>query len=135
MSVFRPSARTQSPDGRDWEIYAYRIQLPRRAPHSGSSLEYGLRPEAQALGGLIWLLGGIGRLLVRLFVDVPVAALRALGSDEWTIEAISWAPYRLEYRWTTDREHRGQVLAQVEGGIARGERPQPRNAHFLGATD
>ena len=30
-----------------------------------------------------------------------------------------------------DDEFRGQVLAQVEGGLARGETPHPRNARVL----
>ena len=132
MSVFRPSARAHGPDGREWEIYAYRIELKPRGPHSGSDLEHGEHADPRAHGPLFWLFGGVARLLLRLFVDIPVAAVRALGSDRWTIEAISWAPYRLDYRWTTTREHRGQVLAQVEGGLARGESPRPRNAQFLG---
>jgi hypothetical protein len=106
VSVFRPSARATGPDGREWEIYAYTIKLPARSARKR------IRP------------------LVRL-ADFPVAALRALRSDEWTVEAISWAPFRASYRWTTTREYRGQVLAQVEGGLARGEKPQPRNAVLL----
>jgi hypothetical protein len=57
--------------------------------------------------------------------------VRALRSDSWTIEAISWAPFRASYTWRTTLEHRGQVLAQVEGGLARGETPRPRNAQFV----
>ena len=83
------------------------------------------------LDGVVYLVSWIPRLLLRLFVDLPVAAVRALRSDTWTIEAISWAPFRESYTWTTTSEHRGQVLAQVEGGIARGESPHPRNAQFV----
>ena len=67
------------------------------------------------------------RLLRRAF-DFVLALVRAATSDEWTVEAISWAPYRLDHRWSTTREFRGQVLAQVEGQLARGETPHPRNA-------
>jgi hypothetical protein len=70
-------------------------------------------------------------LLVRIVVDLPVAVARTVHSDEWTIEAVSWAPSRHRYTWRTTAEHRGQVLAQVEGGIARGEMPKPRNAQLL----
>ena len=101
MSVFRPTARTESPDGRRWEIYAYRFRLPRR------------------------------RRFLRRLADVPAATIRAFRSDEWTIQALSYAPYPLEETWTTTREFRDQVLAQVEGGIARGESPRPRNARYL----
>ena len=50
--------------------------------------------------------------------------MRSLRSDEWTIEAITWLPQRQAYAWTTAREFRGQVLAQVEGHLTRGDIPQ-----------
>ena len=85
------------------------------------------------IGRIFWLVRGAFVPLVRVLVDLPVAAVRASRSDEWTIEAVSWAPFRRRYTWKTTREHRGQVLAQVEGGIARGEVPMPRNAQFVRA--
>jgi hypothetical protein len=93
MSSLRPAARTTSPDGRDWEIYAYRT---REAPSTGR-------------------LRRVRRLL-------------APRSREWTIEAISWAPYETRHRWTVPGEIRGQALATVEGELARGRTPHPRNA-------
>jgi hypothetical protein len=117
------------PNGRGWEIYAFRIALPERSA-GDSPLEYhGV--VMQTVGGIHWLIRGAGVLLVRMLVDLPIAAMRATRSDEWTIEAVSWAPSRHRYTWKTTREYRGQVLAQVEGGIARGEIPRPRNAHLL----
>jgi hypothetical protein len=117
------------PNGRGWEIYAFRISLPERSA-GDSPLEYhGV--AMQMVGGIMWLVRGAGVLLVRMLVDLPIAAMRATRSDEWTIEAVSWAPSRHRYTWKTTREHRGQVLAQVEGGIARGEIPKPRNGHLL----
>jgi hypothetical protein len=100
--MLRPHARTVEPDGREWEIYAYKLRLrrPRRAR----------------------------RRIVRQLLDLPVAAVRALRSDEWTIEAVSWAPYPLRHRWSTTAASRDQVLAQVEGGLARGATPHPRQA-------
>ena len=84
----------------------------------------------EPLDGILYLLAFIPRLLIRLCVDLPVAAVRAARSDEWTIEAVSWAPYPTGHKWSTTREFRGQVLAQVEGGLARGETPRPRNARL-----
>jgi hypothetical protein len=49
-------------------------------------------------------------------------------AGEWTIEALSFAPYPMRYKWTTSPESKGQVLASVEGQLARGETPMPRNA-------
>jgi hypothetical protein len=110
VSVFRPARRVTAPDGREWEIYAFRIELPQRRSH-------GLR--------------SLARVLLR---EWPRAALRALRSDGWTIEARTWDPYHARYRWRTTRELRGQVLAQVEGQLARGETPSPRNATYLGGA-
>jgi len=93
MSKLRPEARTTSPDGRDWEIYAYREHLPPTSPRL--------------------------RRLRRLFTPK---------TDEWTVEAVSWAPYPMRHRWTVLPELKGQVLASVEGQLARGEHPMPRNA-------
>jgi hypothetical protein len=62
-----------------------------------------------------------------------LAALRALRSDVWTIDAVTYLPHESTYRWTTTREHKGQVLAQVEGHLARGDVPQHlTNATFRG---
>ena len=93
MSSLRPSARTASPDGREWELYAYRARTP-PAPGRFQRARRLLSPRAR----------------------------------EWTIEAVSWAPYEVRHRWTTSPELKGQVLASVEGQLARGEHPRPRNA-------
>lgn len=133
MSVFRPSARVTDPHGRAWEIYAFRIRLPNRGPLDPLVSDDFVEPRGVVLALPFLLVSALVRGLVRLLVDIPLAGIRALRSDEWTIEAVSWAPFRTSYTWTTTREHRGQVLAQVEGGIARGEKPQPRNAQFVRA--
>jgi hypothetical protein len=111
VSVFRPSARVSSPDGRDWEIYAYKINL---RDHVGRNTdEPGREP-----------------FLVRLVLLVPRALARlrdtldALRSDDWTIDAVTYYPRQVVHTWTTTSEYRGQVLAQVEGHLARGDVPQ-----------
>jgi hypothetical protein len=106
VSVFRPSVRLTAPDGTRWEIYAYRIQL--RGPARRGAL----------------------RLLAAGW-SVPRAAIRSLRSDEWTIEAVSWDAHRRAIAWRTTGEFRGNVLAQVEGQLARGEYPVPRHAALL----
>jgi hypothetical protein len=128
VNRFRPAVRTASPDGRRWEIYAYKLQLPSRpAPDPapvGSFPGYRAEVASDLLDGVLYLFGFIPRLLRRLCSDLPVAAVRASKSDEWTIEAASWAPYPIAHKWSTTREFRGQVLAH-------GETPRPRNARIL----
>jgi hypothetical protein len=68
---------------------------------------------------------GLRRLVVRLRA-LAAEGVRSLRSDEWTIEAVVWLPQKHMYRWTTTREFRGQVLAQVEGHLTRGDIP-----HYL----
>jgi hypothetical protein len=131
VSVFRPSARVTDPHGRAWEIYAFRMKLPRRGALDPLVSDDVMDPRGVVLALPFLLVSGLVRGLVRLLVDIPLAGIRALRSDEWTIEAVSWAPFRTSYTWRTSGEHRGQVLAQVEGGIARGEVPRPRNAQFV----
>ena len=102
MSVFRAAARVTSPDGTEWEIYAYRIrwQKPRRR---------------------------------REVLRSVVAAWHAVRSDQWTIDAVTHLPVRTVYAWATTSESKGQVLAQVEGHLARGDVPQRlTNAVYLG---
>jgi hypothetical protein len=112
VSVFRPAARVTTPDGSLWEIYAYKIRRPPRAP--------GKRV--------------LRRVLKRLYALVG-ETVRSLRSDEWTIEAITWLPQKRMHTWTTTREFRGQVLAQVEGHLNRGDVPRHlTNAVYRGLS-
>jgi hypothetical protein len=92
VSVFRPAAKVASPDGREWEIYAYRFRW---------------NPPARR----------------RDVFRALAAAARASFGDDWTIEAVNYDPPDRRYRWSTTREWKGQVLAQVEGHLARGDVP------------
>lgn len=124
MSIFRPRVTLTDAAGRTWEVYAYRFRLDDRRPPPAPGERRRRRRLARAplrfLGRLLW--------------EAPRAALRALRSDEWTIEAVSWYPSRTGYTWTTRREFRDHVLAQVEGQLARGDVPRPRHASFHGAA-
>lgn len=100
--------RLQDPDGRDWEIYAYKLGLD-IDPGEGRPL----RRAARAARSLTF------------------SAVRSLRSDEWTVEAICFVP-RESYRWRTTGEFKGQVLARVEGSLARGDVPtRLTNAVFV----
>ena len=52
--------------------------------------------------------------------------LRALATSlrsDWTIAAVTYELHETVHTWTTTSEHKGQVLAQVEGHLARGDVP------------
>jgi hypothetical protein len=121
VTVFRPSARVTSPDGRDWEIYAYKVKLR-------DLDDFGLEEDDVFAGrdGPLVFLVNLVLLIPRLFIRLGQAAvggLEAIRSDEWTIDAITFYPQQIVYTWTTTSEHKGQVLAQVEGHLARGDIP------------
>lgn len=126
-----------SPDGREWEIYAYKLEVGDRGEWDTDVAPADEVPSPAAVelaivNAVVWLVTLVPRLLVRL-VDLAVAAARAVRSDEWTIEAITFMPQKQSYAWKTSGEHRGQVLAQVEGSLARGHVPQQlRNATYVG---
>ena len=120
MSVFRPAVRVTAPDGREWEIYAYK--LPLRNLLQPRSNEGATRFRTV-------------RVAIRRVRELAVAVTRWLGSDTWTIEALTFLPQKQSYAWTTTREFRGQVLAQVEGRLAGGDVPSRlRNATYLGLS-
>jgi hypothetical protein len=134
MSIFRPSARVTSPDGREWEIYAYKLKVrDRDDPEGLDDLRTGRDWNFDGLVALadivLFVVQLVPRLLARLF-GAATAGIRAARSDEWTIDAVTYLPHETVYSWTTTREHKGQVLAQVEGHLARGDVPQ----HLTHAT-
>jgi hypothetical protein len=137
VSVFRPSVRLTAPDGHEWEIYVYKLEVGNRAEWDTDVFDdqgtYGkAAAELAIVNAVVWLVMLIPRLLFRL-VDVGIAAARAIRSDTWTVEAITFMPQRQSYTWTTTGEYRGQVLAQVQGSLQRGDIPQRlRNATYTG---
>lgn len=106
MGLLRPAVKVADPEGREWELYAYKLRPPK--PH---------RPLRVWLG------------------ELAVEGRRVRNSDEWTVEAVTWLPHETRYTWTTTTEFRRNVLAQLEGQIARGELP-PRltRATYIGAA-
>ena len=135
MSIFRASARVRSPDGREWELYAYKLKVRDREEPEGIDAPVVSSRAAgvfQLVDVVLFLVQLIPRALLRLY-DAASAGVRAARSDEWTVDAVTYLPHETVYTWTTTREHKGQVLAQVEGHLARGDVPQHlTNATFRG---
>jgi hypothetical protein len=85
------------------------------------------------LDAILWLLGLIPRLLVRLLWDLPRAGIAALASDSCTVEAVTWYPVRTSYKWITPRAHRREVVAEVRRQIVAGQLPpKPGNVRYSG---
>jgi hypothetical protein len=149
VSIFRPRQRVTDPNGREWELYAYRFRLRDRGPTYDPGLApddpVGITPatatfaEAEAALGLLdatlWGLGLIPRLFVRLLWDIPRAALRVPGSDRWTIEAVSWYPHRTSRTWTTSGVAREDALREIANAIRRGVVPQTAGAEATSYTE
>ena len=135
MSIFSPARRFDDVDGRSWELYAYKVKLRDYIePDPLDDEGFGNPRLGVAFGVLdavLWLLLLIPKLIA-LGVRTGWDAWKARASDEWTIEAVTFEPRRTSYTWTTTTEYRGNVLAQVEAGIAAGEIPRPRYATFIG---
>jgi hypothetical protein len=135
VSSLRPSRRFHGPDGREWEIYVYKVHLRARPAPDPTPLVMGPSLHgagiAALLDGIAYIVAWIPHLLVRVVVDLPAAAFRSARTDEWIVEAISWAPFRSSYKWSTASDVRRQVVALVEGALVGGETPHPRNARLL----
>jgi hypothetical protein len=125
MTVFRPAAKVTAPDGREWEIYAFKIKV-RERDEMWDVEDPLTRTPAESVFWLfeavVWFLLLIPHALMRLY-DIASGAARSVRSDEWTVEAVSWVPSETRFAWTTTTEFKGQVLAQVEGHLARGDLP------------
>jgi hypothetical protein len=114
VSRLRPAVKLTDPEGREWEIYVYKIRLRAdywdpRDPEPPRKFRERLRDAYERIG-------------------------RSLREDSWTIEAVTWDPPRhTAYGWVTTSEYKGQVLAQVQGHLERGDVPiRLRNAHYRG---
>ena len=83
------------------------------------------------IDSVVFLVTLIPRMVIRFFYDLPVAAARARNSDTLSSRRSAGLHTELRLRWEISKERKGQVLAQVEGQLARGERPMPRNAKQL----
>jgi len=69
----------------------------------------------------------------RDIVRAVLASARTLRLETWTVDAVTYMPRKRVYTWRTTGEHKGQVLAQVQGHLARGDIPMRlANADYLG---
>ena len=69
----------------------------------------------------------------RDIVRAVLGAARTLRLETWTVDAVTYLPRKRVYTWRTTGEHKGQVIAQVQGHLTRGDIPiHLANADYLG---
>lgn len=135
---FRPARRVVDPDGREWELYVSRSDLPSWKP-----ADYGDMP-AIATSSRMWFLLALVEIplffifqvlvpLLRLIAELPVALVRVRRSQERLVDAITFWPHEESYRWTTTSDHLERVLDQVAVGLEGGQIARPLDAEFRGA--
>lgn len=141
MSWFTPVRKVTDPDGRSWEVYAFRMQVP--SWRDGDAAGLG-DPWESPVGGLFfvpWLLAQIPLFLfhhvlvpaVRFVLALPRAAVGSRRTTTWTVEAVSFFPAEDRYAWTTTSDHRRRVVDQVATGLEQGEIARPLGAAFHGS--
>lgn len=129
MSVLRPARKVTAPNGEEWEIYVYRVDLTWRPFTLADELggPGGRLAAFDALLALIELplvfLGQVVLPALYAVLRLPLDLVRARGSTAVHVEAIRFTPWRESYRWTTTRDHRDRVLDQVARGFASGDIP------------
>jgi hypothetical protein len=139
LGHLRPARRFEGADGREWELYVLRFELPEWRPggdadddeaswswRTGSPLRLLLAP--------FFLVSHVLVPLARVLVLLPWRALRSRGATSVIVEAVTFAPIEERYRWRTTADQAQRVLIQIEGQLERGEHPEPVGAQFLGAA-
>jgi hypothetical protein len=142
VSSFRPIARVEDPRGNQWEVYEYRLRIPRRRVHDPEPLSdlpvFGFGTGQAAAGVLLgvadavaWLLGLLASLVVRIIWDLPLNALRLRRTTEWTVEAVSWYPAKTSYRWKVMGKPEHKDIDELTEQLARGRAPRLRGGVLL----
>ncbi len=139
MGVFRPARSVTDPNGRNWEIYVSRTELPRWQPASSNldddpSFYNPLLYAFQVLAiPFLFLIYHVLAPLLRALFELPGLIVRGRRSGVRIVEAISFWPVRETYTWTTTGDHVQRVVDQVARGLEQGELAHPLGATFRGA--
>jgi hypothetical protein len=142
MSLFRPEKIVTGDDGREWEIYVSRFQVPGWKPTQYHSMldDFG---GAFFLARMIFLFVLIEIPLffvyciliplLRFLVLLPTTLAHSYRSKQVRVEAISFFPWEESHLWLTTKDHLEDTLHQVVRGIRLGEVARPLGADFRGS--
>ena len=138
MGVFRAARQVTDPNGRHWEIYVSRSELPKWRPLDrdyDNTVDYWW--WAPVLYMVLFLpLFLAYQVLVPLFralFELPGLILRGRRSGIRIVEAITFWPAKETYTWTTTGDHVQRVVDQVARGLEQGDFAQPLGATFRGS--
>lgn len=139
MSWFTAARKVTDPEGRSWEIYAFRTKVPAWRAADSAAADDTWESPVGAILFLPWLLLQAPLFLVqrvvipaaRFLVALPRAATQREAT--WTVEAVTFLPAEERYSWATSADHRRRVADQVAAGLERGELARPLGAKFNGA--
>lgn len=129
--------RTQSPDGRSWEVTVSRIRLPSWhqstfEPDDSTGNLFVLAFEYLVLTPLFWLVFP----LIRAVVLLPIAVARSLFSSTRWVEAVCRDPAEIKIVWRTQQTTAAQVAQAIASRLSRGyENLTPPEAEFVSMTE
>lgn len=126
--------RVTSPDGREWEVRAYRVRLPPLRDFGGDDPDPILGAETLVLGAAWAVVELIAALVVGL-LELPVAIARGLfGTSRWVEAACFW-PSEIRITWRTVRGRERAVAAEVARNLRAGyEDVTPNGAELVAMT-
>jgi hypothetical protein len=137
MGLLRPTRKAIDPEGREWEVYVSRTQLPQ-----WRTSEHELLPDPvhySALGVLLdavfTILGAVLLPLVRVVAALPSALWRSRKARVYRIEAITYWPHRQTQTWTTQPTDLEEALIAITAGIRKGIPARPACAIYLGQSE
>jgi hypothetical protein len=114
VGIFRPARKVTDENGRDWEIYVSRTELPRWRTPKEATLHQIVVP------------------LVRYLVGLPALFLRGRRSGVRSVAAITFWPVKETYTWSTTGDHVQRVVDQIAEGLEHGDLARPLGATFRG---
>jgi hypothetical protein len=133
MGVFRPARKVTDRNGRQWEIYVSRSEIPAWRPddtnYDTSTLWH---PLEVLLSPLLFLLYQIIIPVGRVLLELPGAVFRGRRSGVRIVEAITFWPAKEIYTWTTTGDHVQRVVDQIAAGLEQGDLARPLGATFRG---
>ena len=133
----RRARNVRSPDGLHWKVGVYRFRLPTwqqsqyDPSDDGNADPFMMVVEYVFVAPILWFL----LPLCRMIVELPVAAVRSLGSDNRWIQAKTIWPAENVILWRVDRAGADAALEHIAAHLGKGyESLTPGGAEIVSMT-